>query len=207
MVVDAGRRRRPAHRALGRFGGRTRFRAHLLGARTAGTTPAAPCAAARWPARCPYPVPAARGSAATWAVTGSPRTCWCSPTASTTGRCPGTARTSSPPTSGARWRCRGCAAGPVSPRRAGRAATCPQSAGSPGIPTCRSPASGRSPHRGRDRAMDGDDGGAGRRRRRHGGEPAVGRRRPPHLPGDPPAHSRTWHVDALSTVPVVPATS
>ena len=156
-------------------------------ARTAGTTPAARCAAARWPARCPRPVPAACGSAATWAGTGSRRTCWCSRTASTTGRCPGTARTSSPPTSGARWRCPGCGAGPVCPRRGRPPSSMPaRSSASSASTTCRSPTIRALTGPGAEIerwtvTMAGPDG----RRRRHGGEPAVRRGRAPHLPGDP----------------------
>ena len=172
-------------------------------ARTAGTTPAARCGGARWPAPCRPPGPPTCGSAATWAATGSPRTCWCSRTASTTGRCPATARSWWPRTSGARWRCRGCAAGPACHRRAGGPAARPRGARAP---RRRRPAGHRRPggHRAgcRDRAVDGDAGRPRRGRRRHGGEPAV-RASPRNLTcrATHPAHSRTWHVLALTAAP------
>ena len=93
VVVGALVGRRPAHAPWdGSVGEPRRPARSTWSARTAATTPAAPCAGARWPARCRRRGRPTSGSAATSAATGSPPTSSSCRTASTTGRCPATAR-------------------------------------------------------------------------------------------------------------------
>ena len=198
-MVGARLRRRPADRALGRLGRRADGRGRPTWcARTAGTTPAARCAAVRWPARCRRRGRPTSGSAATSAVTGSPRTSSCCRTASTTGRCPGTARELVAAHE------RGQVALPWLRGRAGvpppGQAAQHHARGELGLLGHRRPAgASRSQPTdaagGRGRAVDGDDGRSRRRGRRGGREPAV-RRGADRLTcrATHPAHSRTWHV-------------
>ena len=194
-------------RPLGRLGRRAAGRARpTSSARTAGTTPAARCAAGRWPGRCRRRGRPTSGSAATSAATGSRPTSLVLPHGFYYGQVPGDgARAGRGAQPRARWRCPGCAgrAG-VPPPGAGRAALRPRRAG----PARRRRPAGRSrcaqltpPGAEVERwtvTLAGPDGDVVTSR----GEPPVGRR-PRTSPAGPPTRRTrapgTWRCAARLT--------